>query len=341
VNTREDRTILTVKRSEFTARVTLKAASVIYLSLALMLTYFHFQIIDRPFVNARSEFHQGIIQGDFKSPYQYRVLAPWLAEAGGRLVEKVVQLPEGRPSQMVREAFYSAERLVSLCLLFFFFHLFLEAYFSSELAFAGVLLLAGVHAYTYHSYFYQPDSPINLMFLAVGLYLIVRRGPGGWLYPLMIAASLNRETSGVIAALHLAYFGLSRKTMKHTAGLILVWAAVQILLRTVYGPRPSFEARPLWINLYEIHWPFFLFSFIWFVPLIYYSLLPQFFRRALLLFAPPVIAANFLFGKFEETRLFLDLSLILIPCTFIALFERSDIDPTTDRDLNTPIPISI
>ncbi len=307
---------------DFLRNTTLKKAAIIYFSLAVTFTFFHTQTINRRFWDQRSEFHQGVIQGDFKSPYQYRIISPLIAEAGGIIIEKTFGLTSPKSKAGAREIFYVLQRLFATFLLFIFFHLYLRTWLTTEMAFAGTLILAGLHVYTYNSYFYQPDSALNILLLTGAAYLFRRGEYKGRLYPLTILGSLTRETFGLIVPLHLAYFGFKIKTLKHTAGLFAVWLSVQVLLRAVFGLKPSFPSRPAIINLYEIGWMICLFSLMWLIPLIYYKRLPVFFRRAIVLVMPPLIAANFLFGKVEETRLFLDLSIILIPATLIGLFAR-------------------
>ena len=314
----------------FPTSVSLKKVWPIYFSIALMFTFYHLQTIDRPFWIERSELHQSIIQGEAKSPYQYRVVSPMIAEAGGLIVEKAFSLTDKKQQAIAREIFYSGERLISVFLLFVFFHLLLQAYFPSEIAFAGTLLLGALHIYTYHSYYYQPDSPINLMFLALAMLLMVKKGPGGWLYPLMIVGALTRETFGIVVALHLAYFGLNRRTIKHSLGLFACWLATQLMLHIAYGQHPSYEGRPMSINIAEIPWPIFLYGLMWLIPIFGFRKIPQFFQRSLLLYVPPLIAADFLFGKVEETRLFLDLALIIIPSTLFVLLRSAD--ETSDSD---------
>src|SRR6478672_13425613 len=105
--------------------ITLKRAIMIYVSLTLTLTFYHTENIDRPFWFQISEFHQGIIKGDFKSPYQYRIIAPIVAETGGRLLVKVLGLPEGKPAVAAHELFYVLQRFMATLLLFIFFHMYL------------------------------------------------------------------------------------------------------------------------------------------------------------------------------------------------------------------------
>ncbi|MFN0277201.1 MAG: hypothetical protein ACKVRN_01225 [Pyrinomonadaceae bacterium] len=285
-------------------------------------------MIDRPWWQERSEFHQGIIQGDFKAPYQYRILSPWLAELPSIVVEKTLGLSPGKQSAMAREFFYLLQRLIATFLLFVFFHLYLQRWFTSEIAFSGTLILAGIQVFTYRSYYYQPDSPLHLLFLTAAAYLMSRGEFKGWLYPLTIVGSLTRETFGLIVPLHLAFFGFKKNTLKHTLGLFGIWLAVQVLLRGVFGIRPPFPSRPMITNLYESMWPLFLFSLMWFIPLIYFRRLPTTFLWMLLLFAPPLIVANIFFGKVEETRLFLDLAIFIIPACLFVLLPESETSQT-------------
>ncbi len=300
--------------------LSLRRASPIYISLAMMLTFYHAQTVDLKFRSQRSEFHKEIVAGNFNSPYQYRILAPALAEAGGWIIEKTLTLSEGNRS-IGRELAYIGQRFAAAFLLFVFFHLLLRTWFSAELAFGGTVLLAALHPFTYLNYYYQPDSPLNILFLTVGAWLIVQQKPVVLLYALTVVGSFNRETFGVIAALYVAYHGINWGSIKHGAGLFLTWAAALLILRLMFGFKPAFPPdEASMANLYYVHWPFLLYSLMWLIPLIYYRRLPVFLRRGLILFVPPLILANFMFGEVQETRLFLDLSIILIPATLYGLF---------------------
>ncbi len=307
----------------------IKRASVIYFSLAMTLTFYHAQKINRQFWPSRSEFHQSIISGNFKSPYQYRVLAPWLAEAGGWVLEKTLRLPPGKPSVLARESVYILQRFIATWMLLIFFHLYLESWFTSEVAFSGTLILGILHLYTFHRYFYQPSSALNILFLTIAAWLILR-GHSGWLYPLIIVGTLARETCGLLVPLYLAHGWPKKKCLMHATGLFLVWLIVQSLLRVFFGFRPSFEdVITFHDQIRWASWPLFLFGLFWFIPLVHYKNLPSFLRRAILMFVPPLLIANFLFGKIIETRLFLDLAIVFIPGTFFGLLQL-DKYPTDD-----------
>ena len=305
------------------ARLQFSRVLFIYFSLALTLTSYHTFHINRVSYNERSEYHQNIVAGEAKSPYQYRVLAPFLAEAGGFAMENLLDLSSGRPSVLAREVFYIALRFVATLITLVFFHKYLMTWLSSDIALSGTILLAGLHLYTFRQYFYQPSSSLYLMFLTVGTYLIVR-GSTAWIYPLIFLASLSRETGGILVALYIAYhWPLTRRSLLNVAGIFSSWLSAQIILRLVFPNADSVLTRPIHENFYyyNLFWPIFLFGVFWLIPLIRYRSLPPFLRRALLLVLPPVILVNFMWGKVEESRLFLDLAIVLIPSTFFVLCE--------------------
>jgi hypothetical protein len=306
---------------------------IVYVSLALTLTSYHTLQINRVYKVQRSEFHQDIITGEAKSPYQYRVVAPFLTEAGGLALEKLLGLSSEREAMLAREVFYSALRFIATLITLVAFHRYLMVWLSSEIAFGGTILLAGLHLYTFRQYFYQPSSFLYLMFLTVGTYLIVS-GATAWLYPLIFVASLSRETSGILVAVYLAYnWPLTRNRIFNLLGLFATWLSAQVILRLAYENVESVLTRPLYYNFYyrNLFWPVFLFGIFWLVPLIGYRHLPPFLRRAILLVSPPLILVNFIWGKVEESRLFLELAIVLIPSTLFVLCEpESDATATPE-----------
>jgi hypothetical protein len=183
-------------------------------------------------------------------------------------------------------------------------------------------MLASLHVYTYRSYYYQPDSPLDLLFLTMAAYLIRSGAPAPWLHLLAALGSLNRETFGIVAALQLVHGGFGWASFRRACALGLIWLSVQALLRLWFGMRPSFPyERSLLENVSEAHWSLFLFALLWVVPLAGYRRVPVGLRWGLPLFVVPLVLSNVLFGKLEETRLFLPLGIVLIPSTLLVLVE--------------------
>lgn len=304
-------------------RLEFRRALIVYFSLALTLTSYHTLQINREYRVERSEFHREIIAGEAKCPYQYRVVAPFLAEAGGLALEKLLGLSSDRAIILAREVFYSALRFIATLMTLIVFHKYLLIWFSSEIAFSGTVLLAGLHLYTYRQYFYQPSSFLSLMFLTVGTYLILR-GPTKWLYPIVFVASLSRETTGILVGVYLLYnWPLTRKNLLNVFGLFAVWLSAQVSLRLAFGIVENCLRRPFYYNFYPRNflWPVLLFGVFWLIPLIHHRTLPPFLRRALLLWLPPLILVNFIWGNVEESRLFLEMAIVLIPSTLFVLCE--------------------
>ena len=113
-------------------RLFFKRTILIYLSLAMTLTVYHTLQINWKFRKQRGEFHQKIIIGEFISPYQYRILAPFLAEVGVQFVESVLGLSPAfiekrlgfsanKAEAMVRETAYSGLRFLATWLTLIFF----------------------------------------------------------------------------------------------------------------------------------------------------------------------------------------------------------------------------
>jgi hypothetical protein len=221
------------ERTSPAARViTYRWLAIIYLSFALTLTVYHAFEINRKFWVQRSEYHRAIVAREFKAPYQYRVMAPFLAEAGGRLLERAFDLQSGKPAALAREAVYIVLRFLATWATLVVFHRLMEFWLLPSAAFSATIILFGLHLYTFRSYFYQPSSFLHLLFFVLGVYLVVRHHMG-WVYPLMILASLARETSVLLTMVVVAYYWPKRELLRHVAGLFGVWVTVQISLRLV------------------------------------------------------------------------------------------------------------
>ncbi len=300
-------------------------ACVVYCSLAGSFTFAHTQTLSRPFTLEREAFHTSILTGNAHRPYQYRVLAPFTVELLTAPAVAAFSLQGTRHERLLHETGYALLRLTTVFLFLVFFHLFLRNWFSDELALAGTLLYGALYFFTMHRYYYQPSSGVNLMMLALFCHWLMRGVRASRLALLAAVASLARETSGIVAALYLAKHGVNKKSLTGVLPIVGAWVAVQVSLRLVFGLAPGFEiTRRLADNLQPgvVVWPAFLFLLLWGIPFAGYRRLPPFFQRAIYLLVPSIVIANLFFGEVEETRLFLDLGLVLIPASFLVLFGR-------------------
>lgn len=299
------------------------AALIIYCSLAFSLAFFHFEVLNRDFRPEREVFHEGVVSGQADRPYQYRALAPFVVEAVAWPVTTVLGLKDTNLQQWTREGMYVLVRLFSIFFFLVFFHLFVRNWLSDEMSLAATLLFGSLYFFTMHRYYFQPSSGVNLMLITLFAHWAMQNKGSKWLIPLAMIGSFARETSGMMAALYLCRHGITRKSIIGVIPIVLGWAAVQIGMRLAFGWKPAIGTNREFFDQFQasiLSWPIFLFFLLWVIPLLGYRRLPPFFQRAMYLFMPPIIAVSMLFGEIEETRLFLDLGIVLIPSTFLLLF---------------------
>jgi len=278
----------------------------------------HFYQALLPEAQGRFEFlnqwHQKMISGRAPAPNQYRILTPWLVE---NLVLRLSPRADIYGAYMaVRAAFVG---LTLIC-----FDRYLRTWFSPGAAAGGTLCLAAIIPFTYYAHFQESD-PLNLLFTVLAFLLIVRRRDP-WLIPVVILASLNRETAILIPAVYLlARWGEApaEKVVSNATLLAGCWAAVFVGLRVLYGTRPGYTPLIQWPGNVASGMPTLfavvLFGVLWVLPWLAPKDAPPLLRRSLWL-VPPFVLIHYLVAVVEEVRLFLPLAPIVIPLSWWVLF---------------------
>lgn len=174
--------------------------AVVYVSLAAALTTLHAWRVDVPFREEQKRWHAEILAGTAPHPYNARILQPLAVEAACRMV----------PQKLRDDTFtagYAGFRVASLLATFVAFELFLLSFpglLRLDVARLVVLFVASLYPLGFCGYHYQPTSPLDLALFTIGLLLIVRqRDP--WLLPLMLVATMNRNTSIFLLAVYLLW----------------------------------------------------------------------------------------------------------------------------------------
>lgn len=301
----------------------------ILLSLALVLAYLYFFMIEKPALNMRIELHRQIVRADAPSPYQYRILIPYVAEGLWYLGKKI--LPE-------HHAFALTYIFINITALFLFiwvgFHLLTEWY-HPEYALIGTLFITAVMPITFFDHYFQPWSFWEALFYNMALLMILRQR-WVWLGIIILLAALNRETSLVIlptfvlTGLAETKFLCWRKWNWNRLPLlvlyILLWSTVFISLRLIRPPTPhvetiaqiwQFNIQPQNIIHAGINWMLFLGGF-WPLALIGYPRAPSFLKRAawVLVFHLPLIL---IWGYWREVRMLILYYFVLVGLGLAAL----------------------
>ena len=175
-----------------------------------------------------SDSPESLVAGTASTPYQYRVLLPWLVR--GALELHVIR-PE---SQM---AVFAGIQTVALVLLGFVFRQYLSRFITDPiLASVMALTLYAVLPFNYFNLPYYPYDIPSVLLFTVGLLLIYDRR-WRWFFPLFVIATLNRETSIFLAVVSL--FVLFDRYSWQRLGLIIgaqlvIWLAIKALLWMLY-----------------------------------------------------------------------------------------------------------
>lgn len=300
------------------------------LLLGALLTSMHAYVVNYGENRAmRKERHERILSMTGEAPWAYRVLSPALAEGTARALAPVAPRPIDQ-----REGGYLLWRFAWTAGFLLVFHRLLERWLPPVWALLGVVLVAALHGPAYMHYWYQPDSPGDLLAWALAVQLTLQRRDA-WLFPLMLVAALNRETAVFIALIHLGlrWGGEAKaRTLLRAAALGLLWLGPYLGLRAAI-PVERWAggltvAEIAWTNLTEPEWLGYaaLFLGAW-APLALLDLRakPVELRRLMLVMVP-YLGLVLAYGRLREVRLLLPLTLALIPAALLSLRDRLEGD---------------
>jgi hypothetical protein len=186
-------------------------------------------------------FDQAVLDGHGGSPYQYRLLTPYVSELARRSFEAL------GVEDYVLVSFVVLRVLADVAIFLLAFPYFRALGLPASHAFIGMSLLAWGMS---HSHL---DSSLHLdTYLEISLYLLtglcILRERYVWVVPIALVGALNRETSGLIPVLLLAgfvyrsgskpSFALTRSEWALVAAAFGAYFAVFIGLRLAFGEQP-------------------------------------------------------------------------------------------------------
>lgn len=208
--------------------------AVVFVSLFLLstwLVYSHFQSVDiTEKLDLQISYHNSVLAGNAPSPWQYRPFSEWVLE-GGIFLASLVGLAD---------SFYFGAlllRVVQNTLIYFLAYFYYRKLgFIREIALIGVFFLSGSLLNSFLKSGFSFNTYFDVIFYLIAGLLILRRS-FVWFPLLMVAASLNRETSGLIPflALSVIWDMKNRKTdVFFIIFSLICWAFVFITLRIIY-----------------------------------------------------------------------------------------------------------
>lgn len=315
-------------------------AAIIAISIALLAgvtVFWQEQQLGLPYVEGEQlARHHHVLSGDARSPWRYRLLAEWMA-AG--FVKSAQMLHVPRP---VVTGFLGLRLLQNSLIFVLAFLYYCRLGLDRRRALIGVMVLAFTFTHAIDNSDLSFNTYFDVLFYLLGTLLMLSDRVVLFL-GLVVAASLNRETSALIPFLPLAEWAAHprslpldvRRRVCVTAIGCLIWLSIFAGLRLYLGV-PSSGWQEQWqypqglplvlLNLSSSHTLVFLaltFSILPLLTLWDFKLLPDFIKGAFWLIVPLWCAVHISLVRVNETRLFLvPIAAVLIPG---ALYRRVEV----------------
>lgn len=316
----------------------------ILVSLAALLTFEYYQRVERGHVEDRLLLHGTIIDGIAPSQYRHRVLVPYLVHA---LAKALSPLSGHRQRLRLHDhgstgAFIIAYQVFDFAAILFSLgalYALLAVWFTSEQSLVGTLLAAFTMQLTFRDHYFHPWSLLEIGLFALG-FLLIYREQHKWFGVVLVAASLNRETS--IYLLIVFFFTkvidwkgkpviASRKHLALLGIYSAIWLAIFVGLRVALGfPPPTFTVEQAWLsntNAHVLRWSAQLnalfFGVFWIYIALGFRRAPAFIRRASLML-PFYAVLIFVIGLWYEIRYLMTLYPVLIPLGLSYIWPRAE-----------------
>ncbi len=270
--------------------------------------------------------HQEVLNDTARNPWNYRVLAEWLAEP---VLRATTALGVPHP---VTVAFLAVRAIQNLLIFAAAWCFYRACGLSEQRSLLGLVILS----YSFTHVFWNSDLSMNtyfdvLFYLVAGWLIVTERY--AWIIPLAIVAALNRETAlfiPVMAAASLLFedgrrrAGAARQAAIAATALcafLVVFAALRLTLHKSAGvltdwgyvPGPAMFVFNI-TDLKAIVGVPLTMSILPLLALVRFRSLPRFLQAWYLLIVPSWIAIHYVIAVANETRLFLvPVAVVLIP----------------------------
>lgn len=269
---------------------------------------------------------EALAAGVASTPYQYRVLVPWL-------VRGAVELHLIRPESEL--ATFARIQVVVLVLLAFVFRRYL-ALFIKDPALTSVMALS-IFAILPFNYFNRPYYPYDIpsvMFFTLGLILI-HDEKWLWFYPLFAIATLNRETS-IFLTVATVFVLFDRYSWPRLGALAMsqmaIWGAIKLALYVIYQ-----QNRWMGYGLYQFQLKVNIATLstfpvkalmvlatwgcLWLAVVIWHKRINNVFLRRNLWTIPVFIAGMFLVGFVIELRIYGEVLPIVLAAAWVVFLD--------------------
>jgi hypothetical protein len=312
---------------------------ILFIGFSLLQVYMQFDSLGQEFNTTLNDAiqsiqlkrHYDVLNGTAANPWQYRILSEWIVEFFLRSIDtnNITSVT------LVLGFLRFFQNLVILILTYQYFS---RLKISKSSAVYGVILLAVSMLHVFYDSDLSFNTYFDVIFYLAGIIMILD-AHFSWLPILMVFATLNRETSGMIPVV-LIFYSIQNINMLYRKkailfGLIglLIWGLVSLLLRLYYSNVPLYKIggilspglEYIQYNLSVPQLPILLFQtfgILPFVGLLQYKKWHALVRTSVIILAPIWLIVHFFTGVWAETRIFLVLLVIVIIPTVLPLINQ-------------------
>lgn len=282
--------------------------------------------------------------GKGNTPFQYRVLVPWIVQWASLHVLPLPGIGSGRGLAFVMEI------ACTLCLVAAFRHYL--GYFFTDLLTRVLLTFSLMLVLPFnliipriYPFWLVYDVPA-VLFMMLGLILIYRRR--WWLYyPLFALATLNRETTCFLTIIYLlTSFDKDRplRLASHAIAQGAIWLAIKFWLGHLYADNPGagFALKNVATNVHTMTTDpacvLVLLSslgFLWLPVILFYRRIGDVFVRRTCLVTPVFLLGMSMVGNLPEIRLYAEMIPVILPAFLLilraAMLEDADRVPDSRK----------
>jgi hypothetical protein len=290
------------------------------------------------------ERHRAVIEGTAITPWQYRILSEYVV-AG--LISGLTEMSVPRP---VFTGFISFRLVQNITIFILAAWYYRKLGLSMYVTLLGLTLLAwGMTHSLYHS-----DLSLNtysdlILYLLAGL--IILYGHYWWIIPVTALGALNRETSGLIPFMLLAYHaypwprrGVSKTPILIAVLALAVFTVIFLGVRYLYGPRPliypigiGMSIRVNFLNPHAWAQLALTFGILPFMALFFHSRWPRILKAFFWALFPAWVPIILYTSHMAETRLFLvPHALVIIPGVLFGLASARGSAPSSENTMGSP-----
>jgi hypothetical protein len=267
-------------------------------------------------------------EGKGNTPFQYRVLVPWIVHWASLHVLPLPGIGTGRGLAFIIEIGCTFGLVVAFR---HYLGYFFRGLASRTLLTSSLLLVLPFNLIIPRIYpFWLVYDVPAVLFMTLGMILIYRRQ--WWIYyPLFVLATFNRETTCFLTLIYLlTAFDRDRpvKLAAHAIAQAGIWFGIKTWLGHLYAANPGagFAVKNLMTNLHNmttdpacVMVTLSSMGFLWLPVLVYYRRIGDPFVRRSSLIAPVFLFAMFLVANVPEIRLYAEMIPVVLPAFLLIL----------------------